>query len=316
LAALGGVLRDADSSPMPGPLAESVRRTLLELAESAADSDAPEGALALDALDALGALRDEATSPRVARLLSHRDAVRRLRAASAAGNLLAKTGAESLAAALLTTLQDPEPRVVAEAAWALGKLPRRSPAYLRVAAGLRKALQQRAGVGEAADVSGAGLFAPAAVLRAVRTNLLGALTRLGVAESGDAQWLSDEDPGVRANAALVLLALPSRSPGLQARLRNLALVDEDYRVRQNAARAGRADLDPRSPPVAEASARVHYLTTYQMDHDHRPLAESGYRLTLPDGLVRVGFTDRRGVAREELIPPGPCEVELLLDAAP
>jgi hypothetical protein len=94
---------------------------------------------------------------------------------------------------------------------------------------------------------------------------------------------------------------------MEARLRNATTTDEDHRVRGNAERTLRGGLQARG---SDADRR-HYLTMFQMDHDRRPLTETPYRLTLPDGLVRVGVTDRRGVAREEGLPSGSCDVELL-----
>lgn len=300
VAALGSTLRTAHSASWAGAQAEAARRTLLDLAVAGTDSDSSEAALALDALDALGALHDGQAAGRIARLLLHRDPLRRMRAAAALGNLLSSPGGDSGAAALLSALKDDgDLRVVSEAAWALGKLPRGASATGRAAAALHQLLAQREGNAAASYLD------PDGAARGVRANALGALARLGQAEAGDAQWLGDTDPGVRANAALLLASLPSRSPGMEARLRDLLVTDEDHRVREN---AERALAGPR-----QASERQNSLTLFQMDHDHKPFAETAYRLTLPDGLVRVGMTDRRGIAREEQLPGGSCEVELLLE---
>jgi hypothetical protein len=53
---------------------------------------------------------------------------------------------------------------------------------------------------------------------------------------------------------------------------------------------------------------------YQIDYDGKPLDETRYRLTLSDSLVRVGFTDTRGIAREELLPGGTCDLEPILSS--
>ena len=266
----------------------------------------------LEALDALAVLRDPETAGRVARLIDgrhgHRDPLRRARAASMLGNLLGGPAEDLAATALLNALrEESDGRVIAEAAWALSKLPRSASAIARVAAALRQVLSRRDG--------GASGYAETSVRvgfeRGVRVNVLAALARLGQAAVDDAQWLGDADPGVRANAALILGALPGRSPGMEARLRNLTTTDEDHRVRSNAERALRIGSGAGYRGVAQAGERRHFLTMFQMDHDRRPLSETAYRLTLPDGLVRVGLTDRRGVAREEFLPSGSCEVELL-----
>lgn len=297
--ALAAALRDAP----PVAESEAVRKALLDLAQSSADAESPESALALDALDALAALRDPQTAGRIARLLGHREPLRRLHAAAALGSVISAGGSDGSIGALVTALrEDGDARVVAEAAWALGKIARGSSLAGRAEAALRQLLERREG---AAGAGGSG--ATAGYERAVRVNTLGALARLAHAEVADAQWLADPDPGVRANAALLLAALVSPSPGMQARLRNIAVTDEDHRVRANAERALRA-----AGPAA-ARERRHSLGMYQLDYDHRPLGEVAYRLTLPDGLVRIGTTDRRGIAREEQLPRGSCEVELISD---
>lgn len=289
LTAIGGLLRGRPSETARGPL--------LDLAQQAGEPRGPAATLALDALDALAAIRDPAVAPKLLRLLDHRDPLRRLRATAAIGALLAVAPSEAMVSALLTRLgEDPDGRVAAEAAWALGRLPRGHTLGPLASRGLRKALLARRGI-QPTDA-------------AVRCNGLGALARLGLAELRDIEWLTDPDPGVRANAAALLSTLPSRSAGMLARLRNLAAVDEDERVRRA------ATLALRSPPAAERPPTyVHWLGTYQQDYDRWPLAEARYRLTLGDGLLRVGFTDHRGVAREELLPEGPCDLETLEDLA-
>jgi hypothetical protein len=224
------------------------------------------------------------------------------------GNLFGGPAEDTAVTALVNALREEgDGRVIAEAAWALGKLPRRASAMARVAASLRQLLSRR----DAGATGYAESSLRVGFERGVRVNVLSALARLGQASVDDGQWLGDADPGVRANAALILFALPGRSPGMEARLRNLTIIDEDHRVRANAERALRIGGGAGFRGIADAGERRHFLTMFQMDHDRRPLAETAYRLTLPDGLVRVGLTDRRGVAREEQLPAGSCEVELL-----
>ncbi len=287
--ALGAALRGAGQAP--GPEVAPARALLLDLATVSAGSDSEAGLVALDALDALAALRDPAVAGRLSRLLGHGEPLRRLRAVAALGSLLSVASSDSLSSALLTVLQsDRSVAVVAEAAWALGKLPREQAG--RAITALRRTLSQREGMGGE---------------RTVRVNALAALARLGSAEPGDAQWLSEGEPLSRANAALLLAGLSPKTPGLQSRLRNLEKTDADHRVRRAAAQA----LRGQGP--AAAGALPQYLGLYQLDVDQRPLSESPFRLTLPDGLSRVGITDSRGIAREEQVPPGACEVELLFE---
>ena len=77
MTALGAALR---GRPAPGPEVMPARGLLLDLATVSGGSDSEAGLLALDALDALAALRDPAVAGRVSRLLSHADPLRRLRA--------------------------------------------------------------------------------------------------------------------------------------------------------------------------------------------------------------------------------------------
>lgn len=288
LSALGGVLRGSPNEP--------ARELLLSMAQAGAEPMSKEAGEALDALDALSAIRDPAAAPRLVRLLSHRDPLRRARAAASLGALLAVAPTASLVDTLAGVIsQEGDPRVVAEAAWALGELstPRGASLLPRIAAALRQALSRRGdGAAEAA----------------VRANALAALCRIGAPDTGDAMWLTDPDAAVRANAAYLVGILHGRSAGLQARLRNLSLVDPDHRVRRSAAAA----QNGKAP--AALAVRTHWLGMYQVDYDRRPLANARFRLTLPDGLVRVGVTDHRGIARQELLPDGECDLETLADS--
>lgn len=288
LTALGGVLRGSPSDP--------ARDALLAVAQASAEPMSKEAGDALDALDALAAIRDPAAAPKLLRLLGHRDPLRRARATAAVGTLLAVAPTATLVDALSGVIsQEGDPRVVAEAAWALGELAvaRAAPLLARAVAALRQVLSRRGD-------------SPAEA--AVRANALAALGRLGVSELVDAFWLADPNPAVRANAAWLVGALQARSPGLRARLRNLGVVDPDHHVRQSVAAA----LAGRRP--APLAMRTHWLGMYQVDYDRRPLANARYRLVLPDGLVRVGVTDHRGIARQELLPDGECDLETVPEA--
>lgn len=279
VAAVGAALR--------GRRNDLAREVLLDLATAGAAPHTPDAALALDALDALCALRDPQATGRLARLLDHRDALRRLRAAAALGCLLPTTEA-ALQPLLGLLVAEPDPRVRAEAAWALSRLPPSSARVRRVVTGLRAALtRNRSERGDAGE----------------RANLTAALVLLRSGEPADADLLYDPEPAVRANAALLLAGPAMHSPGLRARLRALAASDWDHRVRRAAERA----LAGQGP----AGARTHFLGLYHLDYDRRPLPEVRYRLSLPDGLMRIGTTDGRGTAREELLPAGACEVEVI-----
>lgn len=289
--ALGAALRGVTGSSSPPPDLAIARSLLLDLATASGDADGDSALVAADALDALAALGDPAVVGRVARLLSHGDPLRRMRAAAALGSLLAQPGGDSGRSALISLLQsERSSAVVAEAAWALGK---GSPDLsANAVAALRRLLAAREGMGGE---------------RAVRVNALGALARLGRAEPADASWLWEGEPLARANGALLLSSLADRTPGLSARLANLAATDIDHRVRHAAAQALRG-----VGPSARA-ARTLFVGMVQQDVDRQPLSDTPFRWTGPDGLSRIAVTDRRGVFREEQVPPGPCEVEPLGD---
>ena len=312
ISALGHALRDAKSASPIGAEVAAAHKLLADLASASAEADSSEAALALDALDALGAMRAPESAGRIIYIVEperrHDDPLRRVRAAAALGNLLTGPAAANAAAALIRVLkEDSDVRVIAEAAWAIGKLPRDAGPAARAIAALRYVLAARESAGAT------GLSSSPRHDRGVRTNVLGALFRLAKAEVSDAEWLADSDPGVRANAALLLSSLSAPSPGMLARLRNLASTDEDYRVRKNADWTLHALLatGPLGETSRNASTRRHFLTMFQMDPDRNPLSETAYRLTLSDGVVRVGLTDRRGISREELLPAGNADVELL-----
>lgn len=288
---LSGILR--------GHKSETVQERLLSLSQLAADPQSSEGQLAVDALSALQSFVDLSAQSRLAKLLSHRDPVRVQRAIQAQGMLVASQPSDALIAVLTGLLEEGQGsdlRATSEAAWALSHLPRNHAATQRVVDRLRALLLPKR------DAS--------PELVAIRTNVLAALARLGTAEPRDAEWLDDADAGVRRNAALLIGALVPRPAGLEARLRNLAALDEDATVRKNAEAAlqGRAPQGPAS--------RKHWLISYHSDFDGkiRPLAP--YRLILSDGITRAGYSDRVGSTHEERLPDGPCQVELLPSSPP
>jgi HEAT repeat protein len=179
-------------------------------------------------------------------------------------------------AALLGRLgDDPDAGVQAEAAWALGK----SKGGATVLAALERALSSAA--------------------PEVRANAAASLARLGNAPEALGRLLHDPDPAVRANAALA-----SRGHR-QARLKELA-TDGNALVRAAAKRA----LAGAAP-----AARGDWLGLYLVDFDGAPLAGARYRLILPDGLVKAGQADGRGIVREESLPRGSCQLQLVDEPA-
>ena len=268
IAALAGVLRGH-----PDPVAR-------ELLTGQAEGDDRDSAL--EAVDALAALHDPAAATRLERLLtrasSQADSGLRRRLVAALGELRAS------AAPLLGRLEDdPDPKVRAEAAWALGK---RADATSEPA--LTRALSSASA--------------------AVRANAAGALYRLGRAPAQLVRLADDRDPAARANAALALGWKPS--PAARVVLERLRASDEDRHVRAAATLA----LARGSAPAV--SDRSDWIAIHLVDFDGAPLADARYYLVLPDGLLKAGFADARGTAREESVSIGTCEIELPDDLPP
>lgn len=275
---------------------DAAQDRLLALAQGAGEPGSAEQALALDALGALHSFVSPSAQKRLIALLGHPDPLRVLRATSLLGVVLAKAPSEPVLAALLGVLADPaDPRLVAEAAWALSNLSRNHPAVASLVNTLRDLLSApRTALPERA---------------AIRANVLAALCRLGHARPQDMQWLSDSEPAVRQNAALLAGSLVPRDEVI-VELRNLARLDDDQHVRKNAeaAELGRG--------AHGLTVRTHWLVTYQTDFDGKPRQVAPYRLVLGDGLARVGYTDFTGGTVDELLPEGNCEVGFLAEARP
>ena len=281
---LSGLLRGHGS--------ETVRERLMALSQLGAEPHSAEGQLAVDALAALQSFVDLPAQSRLIRLLSHGDPLRVNRATAALGVLLSATPTENAISALVAQLSDGgDLRTLAETAWALSNLPRNHPACGRVVERLRAMLQIRR--------------ESSPDLTALRCNVLGALARLGAAETSDLQWLDDPDPGIRRNAALLAGLLVPRAGTVESRLRSASASDEDRAVRQNAKAAllGQGAHGHLS--------RKHWIITYQFDLDGKPRSFLPYRLVMGDGINRVGYTDRTGTAVDEHLPDGDNEVELI-----
>ncbi|HLT37852.1 MAG TPA: hypothetical protein VK034_16285 [Enhygromyxa sp.] len=56
--------------------------------------------------------------------------------------------------------------------------------------------------------------------------------------------------------------------------------------------------------------RLTWIEVLVEDEDQQPIANVAFKLTLPDGAVRTGRTNRAGIARVEQIPEGECTLEL------
>jgi HEAT repeat protein len=149
-----------------------------------------------------------------------------------------------------------------------------------------------------------------------------------------ARLADDADPGVRAEAAWALGKLKGGAPSLAALER--ALTSPAAELRANAAaslaRLGHAPQglsrllhDPDSAVRANAQLALghaphpapggDWIGLYLVDFDGAPLSGARYRLILPDGLIKAGQADARGVIREESLPKGACRIELVDEPA-
>jgi HEAT repeat protein len=230
-------------------------------------------ALAEAALTALSLVGDSASVPRLVRLVAQRtDHARQRQAAQVLGNLGSSTEAARALRDLLQHASDPWVR--AEAAWALGK-------HAHAGADALPALE-----------SALSSDSPA-----VRANAVAALYRLDRAPPRLLPLLDDADPAVRGNAALALAHCAAARTAL-ARLQ---------------------DSDPH-PPVRTVAARVlggvgrlpqdDWLALSATDFDGTVLGAVPYRLTLADGLVKLGVTDALGRITEVGVPRGPTSFEI------
>ncbi|HEY7954598.1 MAG TPA: HEAT repeat domain-containing protein, partial [Polyangia bacterium] len=273
LAALAGVLRGR-----PNPTATELSLGLVE-GDDTQSAEVAAGALAA-MLGPCAGCNAEPAARRLERRLGRADHDPELRRSLVAA--LGELGVDGTRGTLTARLaRDSDPLVRAEAAWALGK---KAAPDGKIAPALERAL---------ADADPAvRANAAAAIYRTARTQGAvaphsGALTRL----------LADPDPAVRADAALALGLDPDARPAL-ARLGD----DPDPRVR-----AAASSALAKRPPGAPAD----FVAIHVVDFDGAPLAGARYRLTLPDGSIKLGATDGRGDVREESAPRGGCALELL-----
>jgi HEAT repeat protein len=114
----------------------------------------------------------------------------------------------------------------------------------------------------------------------------------------------DEDPdaGVRAEAAWALGKLRASDAAVDAAL-NRASAASSEPLKLNAAAALKRRHAPRP-------AHSDFTAWHLLDYDGAPLADTPYRLALPDGLVKAGLTDPRGDVREEDVPAGTCRFDV------
>ena len=72
-----------------------------------------------------------------------------------------------------------------------------------------------------------------------------------------------------------------------------------------------ADSNMGDRPVGEATQPCpnHWIEIELVDEDDQAVVGEPFRITLPDGSVRTGRTDARGVGRlEGISEPGECQI--------
>ena len=132
----------------------------------------------------------------------------------------------------------------------------------------------------------------------VRLNALSGLALAG-ARCEDAarerRALEDESASVRGAAARALGNAPSDDDR-----RALARCRDEERVSEIAERCEAMLVAPFAPKVSASSVTVYVVA----DRETPPKPLTPYALLLPDGLVRVGISDRRGAVTDPAAPDG------------
>ncbi len=270
----------------------------------------PDRRVRRDAADALGRLGDSSLVPSVMRR-ARLNGAERPEALAALGGLLRRHPDAVARELLLGDAESNDPNIATEAIAALAALgdPQSAPRLIkplaRHDAEVRRQAARALGElatgddGESALVTRLGDDSDASV-RAEAAWALGKGKGGAASLAALEHALASPSAELRVNAAAALARL-GRAPELVRRL----LHDPDAAVRANAKLA----ID-RAAKHAAPAARSDWICLYLVDFDGAPLAGAHYRLLLPDGLIKAGAADARGVVREESLPHGACQVEL------
>ncbi|MFT3766501.1 MAG: hypothetical protein QM820_13460 [Minicystis sp.] len=71
---------------------------------------------------------------------------------------------------------------------------------------------------------------------------------------------------------------------------------------------GPDEAQPEAPLGKQAVAELSWITIELVGEDGKPIPGERYRISLPDGSLREGRLDDKGLARVRGIEPGSCEV--------
>jgi len=146
----------------------------------------------------------------------------------------------------------------------------------------------------------------------VRANAALALGALGdtKARARLVERLGDGAARVRAAAVRALAQLGARDAAAR-----LAKEDPDPAVRALAAALAAGPAAPGA--LAPARSAASWFAFYLVDRDDGSIKpRARYWLTTPQGLIKAGWTDADGNAREEHVPDGTCVVDEQVDEAP
>lgn len=78
---------------------------------------------------------------------------------------------------------------------------------------------------------------------------------------------------------------------------------------KKAGKYGSTPVSPYKPPTEEeAEQKTGWIEIEMVDEDGQPVTGERYEITLPDGRVAKGTTDKNGLVRLNAIDTGTCQV--------
>ena len=263
--------------------------------------------------DALLAAMARAKTPEAMAPLAHAAKSEFVEDRRAIATLLPARDMSEAAPLAATLLGDADGTVRAQAAWSLGSVGGLSnvPALegLAKAGDMDSSIDATAALGRIAARTHATAQAATwlcplldATHPYVRANALAglALAHARCSDRGKERRLLQSDPSdvVRANAARALRAASGSDPDDARALEACATVDRSGAV---------ARMCHAGPPPSTATAPL--LVYVVADDAALPVAKSAYAIVLPDGMIHVGVSDRRGAVFDPVPPVGEVSLE-------
>lgn len=89
----------------------------------------------------------------------------------------------------------------------------------------------------------------------------------------------------------------------------LAILEEAYEEPVLTGTRPQAQRPPEEPPGPGPAEELGWIEVTLVDEEDRPIAGEDYKITLPDGSLRVGKLDAAGRVRVDGIPQGTCWVQ-------